>query len=314
MFARDWSVRAAPLYAARASRILHLAAAALALGVIGSLYVRGLAFEYRATWESTFLDAATVRSLLAVAYAPGALMSGIALPDAAHIAAIRAPASENAALWLHLMAATLVAVAIVPRLVLAFGAWLIERHRAAHLGDRLDDPYFARLLRDFQEGPVTVQMVPYSFAVTPAAVAALETLLARALGAGMTLVVAPAVAYGDEDVIASIAHEGGRGPLVALFNATATPERETHGRFLTSLVKAAASGHPVLVIVDEAGFNARWRDDHARRQARRQLWRDTCAELRLTPVFVDLAKPDLAVVEEAVDAALAGAPQGVGGH
>jgi len=70
-FTGDWTARAAPLYAARAARILHLAAAAFALGIIGSLYVRGLAFEYRATWESTFLDAATVRSLVALFYAAG---------------------------------------------------------------------------------------------------------------------------------------------------------------------------------------------------------------------------------------------------
>ena len=69
----DWARVAAPLYAARAARILHLAAAALALGVIAGLYVRGLAFEYRATWESTFLDPAQVRALLAAALAPGAL-------------------------------------------------------------------------------------------------------------------------------------------------------------------------------------------------------------------------------------------------
>jgi hypothetical protein len=308
-FARDWSAQVAPLYAARAARILHLAAAAFALGVIGGLYVRGLAFEYRATWESTFLDAANVRSLLAFFYAPGALLSGVAVPDVAHIAAIRAPASENAAPWLHLMAATLAVVVIVPRLALALGAWLVERYRVARLGEALDAPYYARLLRAFREGPVAVQVVPYSFAVTPAAVAALEGLVARALGADATVAVAAPRAYGDEDGAAAIAQEGGRGPVVALFNATATPERETHGQFLGALAEAATPSRPVLVIVDEAAFNARWRDDQARREARRRLWRDACAQARLAPVFVDLAEPDLAAVEEAVDAALAGPPR-----
>jgi hypothetical protein len=305
-FAGDWTARATPLYAARAARILHLAAAAFALGVIGGLYVRGLGLEYRATWESTFLDAGTVRSLVAFFYAPGALLSGIAVPDAAHIAAIRAPASENAAPWLHLMAATLAVVVIVPRLVLALGMWLVERYRAARIGEGFDAPYFARLQREFGEGTVAVRVVPYSFTVTPGALATLETLLARAVGAGATLAVAPAVAYGDEDTAAAIAHEAGRGPVVALFNATATPERETHGQFLAALAAAATPGRPVLVIVDEAAFNARWRDDQARREARRRLWRDFCAEARLAPVFVDLAEPDLNAAEEAIDAALAG--------
>jgi len=307
-FARDWSEQAAPLYAARAARILHLAAAAFALGIIGSLYARGLAFEYRATWESTFLDAATVRSLVAFSYAPGALVSGIVVPDAAHIAAIRAPASENAALWLHLVAATLAVIVIVPRLLLALGMGMVERYRAARVGEDFHAPYFARLLRDFDEGPVAVHVVPYSFSVTSAAVAALETLLARALGAGATLAVAPPVAYGDEETTLADTEHAGRGPVVALFNATATPERETHGQFLAAL---ATSSRPLLVIIDEAAFNARWRDDQARREARRHLWRDACAEVRLAPVFVDLAEPDLAAVEEAVDAALAGSASSV---
>ena len=305
-FTGDWTARATPLYAARAARILHLAAATFVLGIIGSLYVRGLAFEYRATWESTFLDAATVRSLVAFFYAPGALVSGIAVPDAAHIAAIRAPASENAAPWLHLMAATLTVVVIVPRLVLALGMWGVERYRAARVGEDFHEPYFARLLRDFDEGPVAVHVVPYSFTVTPAAVAALETLLARALGAGATLAVAPSVAYGNVETTLADTQHVGRGPVVALFNATATPEREAHGRFLAALAAAAVPGRPMLVIVDEAAFNARWRDDQARREARRRLWRDACAEAQLAPVFVDLAAPDLAAAEEAVDAALAG--------
>jgi hypothetical protein len=130
----------------------------------------------------------------------------------------------------------------------------------------------------------------------------------------MTLAVAPVVAYGDEDAVFAMAHEGERGPLIAVFNATGTPERETHGQFLAALVNAAKPARPVLVIVDEAAFNARWRDDNGRRQARRQLWRDACAESRLLPVFVDLSDPDLAAVEEAVDAALAGTPPSAGGR
>ena len=61
-FVEHWSTASAPLYAARAARVLHFAAAALALGVIAGLYVRGLGLEYRATWESTFLEPSSVRA------------------------------------------------------------------------------------------------------------------------------------------------------------------------------------------------------------------------------------------------------------
>jgi hypothetical protein len=104
-FTAAWTERAAPLYAVRAARVLHLAAAVFAAGVLTGMYVRGLAFEYRASWESTFLGPETVYALLAFALAPGAWLTGIGVPDVAHIASIRTgadPGSENAALWLHL--------------------------------------------------------------------------------------------------------------------------------------------------------------------------------------------------------------------
>ena len=139
----------------RAARILHFAAAALALGVIAGLYVRGLAFEYRATWESTFLDAANVHWLLALLLAPGSVLSGIAMPGVAQLEAIRAPASENAATWLHLLAASVVVIVVIPRLVLRHRngqSWsgIAQRAFAIPLGD----PYFQRLLRGFRGGPV----------------------------------------------------------------------------------------------------------------------------------------------------------------
>ena len=75
-FVDDWTRRSASLYGVRAARILHGAAAALAAGVIAGLYMRGLALEYRASWQSTFLDAPIVHSIVAFAYAPGALSDG----------------------------------------------------------------------------------------------------------------------------------------------------------------------------------------------------------------------------------------------
>ena len=47
---------ARPLLLLRATRLLHVCAAAVGLGLVVGLYLRGIAFEYRAGWESTFLD------------------------------------------------------------------------------------------------------------------------------------------------------------------------------------------------------------------------------------------------------------------
>ena len=69
-----------PLLAANAARAFHLAAAAVAVGLVASLYVRGVAFDYRAGWESTFLDASGARALLAVLYGPASWITGIPVP------------------------------------------------------------------------------------------------------------------------------------------------------------------------------------------------------------------------------------------
>ncbi len=308
-FVDEWTRHVGPLYAARAARILHVAAAALAVGVVAGLYLRGLAFEYRATWESTFLTADSVRTFVAIAYAPGTWLTGLPVPDAAHVASIRAPASENAALWLHLMSATLAVMVIVPRLVLAGTMAWVERYRSTHLRDQLDTPYFARLLRGFEGGPVVASVIPYSYAVSPAALDVLEAVVARAFGGRMTLAVEPAVAYGDEDALQAMNDAGVRGPRVALFNAAATPEAEAQGAFLRALAAAASSAHPLVVIVDESALNAHWGGDAQRRDGRRHLWREACAPVRCVPVFIDLDHPDLPVAEAALDAALEGSAE-----
>ncbi len=303
----DWARVATALYGARAARILHLAAAAFALGVIAGLYLRGIAFEYRATWESTFLEPSTVRALLALALAPGAYVIGVPVPDVAQVTAIRAPGAENAARWLHLMAATLLLVVVLPRCALALAAWLRERHRAARLPLAQDEPYFQRLLRGFQSGSVPVRVVPYSYAPAPASIAGLTAILARALGGNAALTVAPAVGYGDEDDPRAQTEPAAPGPIVALFNLAATPEREAHGAFVAAMAARAGAAHPLLAVIDETALRARWGNDERRLDERRALWRDLLSAARIVPAFVDLAAPDVPAAEAAIDAALAAA-------
>ncbi len=300
-WAGAWIDLSSPLYAKRAARVLHLAAAALALGVIVGLYWRGIAVEYRATWESTFLDAPFVRQLLAIFYAPGVWLTAHAIPDVAAIAAIRAPGSANAAPWLHWMAATLALVVIVPRLVLALLAGLLERHRAARLPVALGESYFLRLLRGLHDGPVPVRVVPYSFTPDPAAASTLAAILGRAVGGNAQVTMAPAVAYGADEPAAIASSADWQ---VMLFNLAATPEPETHGAFLAAMAATARAGDAPLAVVDESGMRARLGDDAARLDARRALWRRLGDDHRCAMLFVDLAAPDFASAERALDAAL----------
>lgn len=303
MLARQWAALAAPLYAARAARILHVAAAALAAGVVAGLYVRGLAFEYRATWESTFLGPAAVHALVATVLAPGALVTGLAVPDVAHIAALRAPASENAALWLHLLAATVAVVVIVPRLLLAAVAGIVERRRAARFAVTLDAPYFRRLLRGYRGGSARVDVVPYSYTLAPAAQEGLRAVVGRAFDGDAVLTLAPAVAYGDEDRARGRSDDA--AALLPLFNLAATPEPEAHGRFAAVLAPHDDGGAAAVALVDESAWRARWGAADARLEERRAAWRAVLAPCGIAPLFVDLAAPDLAAIERAFDATFA---------
>lgn len=307
-FVDDWTRRSASLYGIRAARILHVAAAALAAGVMAGLYLRGLAFEYRASWESTFLDASIVRPIVAFAYAPGALLTGIAVPGADAVAAIRAPGSENAARWLHLMAATVAVVVIVPRFALALLAGMVERHRSTQFALPLDEPYFQRLLRGYRGGAAHVRVIPYSYTPPAAAIAGLEAVVGRAFGGSSAMTVTPPVAYGAEHANAGVATRDAATTLVALFSATATPEREVHGEFLSALVREGAGAEAALALVDEGAWVARWKQDPARISDRRAAWRQLAQDAHVPIVFVNLSAPNLAAAEQALDAAIAGLP------
>ena len=301
---QGWGQLAAPLYAARAAAILHAAAATLTLGVVAGLYLRGLAFEYRATWESTFLGADAVRTLLAAALAPGAGLTGLAVPDATQLAAIRAPDSENAATWLHLIAATLAAVVVAPRLLLAAATWLVARHRAAHLPLALADPYYQRLLRGFRGGPARVRVLPHSYTLAPPAIAGLEALVARTFGGSAALTIEAPVAYGDEDGHAARDDAGGDAAVLVVFNLAATPEREVQGRFVEALAARQAPAGAPLVVIDTSVLHARWPDDAARFAARRAAWDAALPAAAGAPLYVDLAAPDVAAFERAFDTAV----------
>ncbi|MDR2216430.1 MAG: DUF2868 domain-containing protein [Nevskiaceae bacterium] len=307
-FADDWRQRAAPLYAARAARLLHYAAAALAAGLIAGLYVRGLGLEFRATWESTFLSASAVRAIAAVLYAPGAWVTGLSVPDLAGIEAIAQPQSQNAALWVHLMAATLACVVILPRLLLGFFAGIVERHRERHLIEDFNDPYFQRLLRGYHRGALRVTVMPYSYTAPEQTIATLTAILERALGSQVDVNLAASIAYGEEDADIAPAPNAAAPPLlcIVLFNSVATPENAAHGRLLKKAASDAgkANSGDVIALIDESTFNAR-SGEQAQREARRALWRQLAHDAGVPAMFVDLTQPDIAQAEAEFDAALA---------
>ncbi|CAM5784986.1 DUF2868 domain-containing protein [Rhizobacter fulvus] len=308
-FAAQWWRVSAPLSAARAATLLHAAAAALAVGLIVGLYLRGLALDYRVAWESTFLSAGSAHAAVTTVLAPASALSGIPLPDAAGFEALRvahgAPATAPAAPWIHLLALTLALFVVAPRSVLAVLAALRAQWHAARFALPLGEPYFQRLAR-LQQGDVAqVAVLPYASAPGAHAVPGLQALLMPALGDGTQLRVLATTAFGTEDESTAAAElSTGTTLAIALFDLSATPERENQGRFAQRLAARAPAGAATVVLVDETAFAARFAADPARLAQRREAWRLFADSLGTVPVFAHLAAPDTAATTRALQLAM----------
>ena len=307
-FAQDWARAASRLHAARIASVLHRSAFAFALGAIIGLYVRGLVLEYRAGWESTFLDAETVRTVLGLVLGPAATVTGIELPDAAGLDAMRfgaAGTGENAAPWIHLYAVTIALVVLVPRALLAFGTGWSARRLARNLPMPLGDVYFQRLARQISGDAARVHVVPYGYQLSPQATLGLEAALRRVFGTRAEVSIAPGVAWGGEDAMPDgLIPKAPLALAVALFNFSATPEPENHGTFLAALAVALGGASPLVALADESGFRARFPAESVRLVKRREGWRALAEAQGVTPLFADLEHPELPVVEGDLNAAI----------
>jgi hypothetical protein len=285
--ADEWWPLAQPLLVAQGKRVFHLAAAAVALGLVTGFYVRGIALEYRAGWESTFLDAAQVRSLLHVIYGPAAALSGIVLP-ATEVEVERlhwrgGAGGGPAATWIHLVAVTALLFIVVPRLVLAAVATLAHARAARDLPvpDSLL-PYARSVLGGSTAAlpAVSVRVTPYACEPGPVAVDGLRRLLAEAYGPATHVEWRASVPYGEESAFERTQSGDGPDIDVMLLNLASTPETENHG---AALAKARAGAERVdavtrhIAIVDESSFLGRLGRDAtlaARVDERRQAWRE----------------------------------------
>lgn len=306
-FAADWTERSAPLAEARAARILHFAAALLAIGAIAGMYLRGLAFEYRAGWESTFLDAGAVHAIASAWLSPAAWLLGVALPGVERIAELRwdgAGAGENAARWIHLHAMTVVLAVIVPRTILAIAAAARERALSGRFPLSLEEPYFRRVLGGWRASPGRVRVAAYAYTPSQAASDGLHRLATGLFGAEVRLEAPPAVAFGEEDEVRDDATSS-PDLVIALFNLGSTPEIENHGVFLDAL--GARAGGALAVLVDESVYRHRLGNQagaDARLAERRQSWSGFVRSRGLQPVFADLGSRDLASAGRELEAQL----------
>lgn len=306
-FVSDWLQASRGLQTARFAAVLHFAAFMLAAGALAGLYVHGMLLEFRAGWDSTFLGAEAVSRWLSLVLGPAAAVSGVPLPTAGELEALRFSRGpgENAARWIHLYAITTVAVVLLPRLGLAVASAWQARRLTRQFPVAMDDPQVRRLLQQLaherRETALTVVVLPYSYRLAASCEARLADWLADTLGPGLDWRLLPVVPQGDED---RLDHHWPRGSgdadtpdvVVTLFALTATPERDTHGRFLRA-VQARCAGMPrpprCLVVLDESGFRQRLAaaDLEARLAQRHAAWQALLDEAGLTAQVADLGAP-----------------------
>jgi hypothetical protein len=300
---RRWAELSAPLMLTRVAALLHVAAAAVAIGLVSSMYLRGLVLDFRAGWQSTFLDSAAVHQLLATLLAPAQAVTGIGVPDAVALEAMRLTspaqrASASAAPWIHLYGATLALAVVVPRLVLALVAFGKALYRQRRFDLPMNDPATLREVQRLRRRASRAQVCPYAQAPSASAALGLRTLLSRELGEDLQLQVAPTTAVGDEVEAAQQLAVDGATLRVVLVDLAATPEDDHQGRFVRAL-QAAAPEVPIWLLADESAYRRRFAAVPERLDERRAAWRRWAAARNL---------PLRSVALDEFDAGMAGAP------
>jgi hypothetical protein len=316
-YAAGWATLGGPFIAQHLRRWLHLAASAVALGLIAGLYVRGTVLRYEAGWESTFLGPAQVQAILDVLFGPIAAWSGVQLPrTVAEVAGLRWTAEGgggDAAPWIHLIALSLASYVVLPRLVLAgistLALWRLNRAR--NLPEDLQ-AYAADALRGsgLVRSSGIASVTPYAYEPSAASLAGLERWLRTSGHGEVRLDRRTTLRYGEEDMAAPAFDLGAHRVAdlhVVLMSLAATPEAENHGLVIAAARDAARRARPpaaVRIVVDESPYANRLAGDASlgpRLEERRRLWRDFVAGHGLE---ADILR--LETVGEAHDAAGAG--------
>jgi hypothetical protein len=298
-FIAEWTQLSRQLNLARLARTVHLGAALFAVGAVLSLYARGYVAQYSAGWESTFLDAGQVHALLSVLFTPAVLvfqLQGFSIADIEALKFGQTPSALGGARWVHLYAATLLLLVVLPRLLLAGVAqWRVKKW-TRHFPLDLEQPYFRKLLKALGGAPGMLRVLPYSFAVDEARDKGLSRLATELLGEQARLMLRPSMAYGDEprDALRDVKLNADDATLTAvLFNLSATPEKENHGALLDYLVRESARG--IAVLVDESGYLERvgtQAGSQARMAERIALWQQFCSFHKAPATFVNLLNPE----------------------
>lgn len=286
LFEKRWRSLTAPIPAARLKSILHGTAFILAASAIGGMYVKGLANEYRAVWESTFfIDGSQLRPFLEIVLGPAAALNGGSLPNDSELNAMRWPSSEgeNAARWIHWYAITIGLFVLVPRAILAV-AWRLRASRLTRtLPFRGISPlYFERVLSTSTDAALPLRIVPYACELDDTSRRALERQLEKQFGRAVTLDYSTPIPFGEEEsfTLEPAEGDGETAEILPLFHFAATPEIETHLAVYQTL--SGLTPNPVrFLLLDATSYDRKsnsFPDAKARREGREAAWEKLFAD------------------------------------
>lgn len=293
-FWADWQPHVRPLQGLRLQAGLHLGAAALSLGVLASLWFTGLFTAYRVGWESTFLHAAQVHTLLNALSLPAQWLLGLAPWTLEQVQQLQTwpQSDEHAGLrWVQIYSVLLATLVIVPRTVLAAVCLARLRWRRDRLELPLNTPYFQQLLRDLGSEATTVVVHPYHLPMNEARREAVSAHVRRVYGAAAQCELTAPITYGKEEAFSPAPAPDGQAPTLhaLLFNLAATPEPENHGKAMRRLNESSGVGAKAVWLLghdytQRIGSTA---DGQLRLAERLRLWQQFAHEYGLEAQRVD---------------------------
>lgn len=277
---------------------LHLAAAAAAMGVVAGMYVRGLAFEYRAGWSSTFLNGQSLESFLHFTLGPAAWFAGIELPDSVHLDSLSwsgGSKGENAASWIHLYAVTCLLFIGLPRLLLALGSAGKARSFRANFPLDLNalgltpEPDVA--LED-SSNPKAKQIcvIPFNLDLESKDRELIRLFAFGEAGGPVNIDYRAKVDYAEIEEYFTSFRPATRDAFrtVLLFNLSSTPEHEVQGDAIRHLQEHIPQER-LLIYLDGDAFTKRFSADpdfQERLRTRKESWANFLKTYDAKPVFM----------------------------
>lgn len=263
---------------------LHIGAALLALGSITGMYARGWSKEYRAVWESTLLDEAGATKFFRVLFAPASAVTGLSIPldelPAMRRGVDREAASPGDALpWIHLYAATLGLLVVVPRGLLT----MLELSRAravprATLQSKDWRAYAHRLLSLVDGAGAPALILTHGLSHDTASQDRWRQW-AHAKWRDVGRIEFDSVPVGREVEFMN-SWLGHASRIMLIFNMSTTPEAEIQRWLVESLVTKLKDGKgasiPLLLALDDTELARRWSgfaDAGKRMSERAAAWR-----------------------------------------